>query len=102
SPRRPVGPSLFPYTTLFRSGRMVVDGTLRSVSHPEVYGIGDAAALHDQNGHELRMACATRLPTAHVVAESTAARLAGRTPEPLRSEEHTSELQSRSDLVCRP
>ncbi|MDQ0376124.1 NAD(P)/FAD-dependent oxidoreductase [Amycolatopsis thermophila] len=65
-------------------GRMLVDETLRSVSHPDVYGIGDAAAVRDQHGRELRMACATGLPTAHQVAESVAARLAGRAARPFR------------------
>lgn len=65
-------------------GRMLVDKALRSLSHPDVYGIGDAAALRDQHGRELRMACATGLPTAYQVAESVTARLAGRDPRPFR------------------
>lgn len=45
------------------SGRILVDATLRSVSHPDVYAIGDAAAVttHDAPG-VLRMACATAMP----------------------------------------
>ncbi|WP_051854951.1 NAD(P)/FAD-dependent oxidoreductase [Streptomyces sp. NRRL B-1347] len=65
-------------------GRMLVDATLRSVSHPDVYAIGDAAAARRQDGQELRMACATGLPTAAHVAQSISDRLAGRTPPPLR------------------
>jgi NADH dehydrogenase FAD-containing subunit len=38
-------------------GRMVVDGTLRSQSHLEVYGVGDAAAAHTEDGQVLRMGC---------------------------------------------
>ncbi|QWF81221.1 NAD(P)/FAD-dependent oxidoreductase [Amycolatopsis sp. CA-230715] len=45
------------------AGRMVVDEALRSVSHPDVIAIGDAAAIRLANGLELRMACATGLPT---------------------------------------
>ncbi|PRX45444.1 NADH dehydrogenase FAD-containing subunit [Prauserella shujinwangii] len=66
-------------------GRMVVDGTLRSVSHPEVVGVGDAAAVRRPDGLELRMACATGLPTAQHAVRALADRLAGREPaRPLR------------------
>ena len=45
------------------SGRVLVDERLRSVSHPEVYVIGDAAAVTvDGISGVLRMACATALP----------------------------------------
>lgn len=66
------------------NGRMVVDRTLRSVSHPDVYAIGDAAAAQRQDGQELRMACATGLPAAAHVARTVTDRLAGRTPRTLR------------------
>lgn len=65
-------------------GRLLVDDTLRSVSHPEVYGVGDAAAVRRADGQELRMACATGLPAAQRAVRSIAARAAGRTPAPLR------------------
>ncbi|WP_027942091.1 NAD(P)/FAD-dependent oxidoreductase [Amycolatopsis taiwanensis] len=64
-------------------GRMIVDETLRSVSHPEVYAVGDAAAAHRADNQELRMACATGLPTAAHAVGALADRLAGRTPKPL-------------------
>jgi NADH:ubiquinone reductase (H+-translocating) len=66
------------------NGRMLVDETLRSVSHPEVYGIGDAAAARDLDGQTLRMACATAQPVAVYAARAIADRLAGRTPKPPR------------------
>ncbi|WP_433179958.1 NAD(P)/FAD-dependent oxidoreductase [Actinoallomurus sp. CA-150999] len=65
-------------------GRMVVDSALRSVSHPEVYAIGDAAVLRRPDGHELRMACATALPSARQVARAVGADLAGREPGPFK------------------
>jgi NADH:ubiquinone reductase (H+-translocating) len=65
-------------------GRMLVDPTLRSVSHPEVYGIGDAAAARNQHGQELRMGCGPGGITAVVAARAIADRLAGGTPKPLR------------------
>ena len=46
------------------NGRMLVDGTMRSVSHPEVYGIGDAAAARKRGragaAHGLRARGADR------------------------------------------
>ncbi|MGW7680113.1 NAD(P)/FAD-dependent oxidoreductase [Kribbella sp. NPDC054772] len=66
------------------NGRMQVDQTLRSVSHPDVYAIGDAAAVRRTTGQELRMACATGLPAAAHAVRSLAARLSGREPKPLR------------------
>src|SRR5438067_4392160 len=70
--RRPPRSTLFPYTTLFRSGRDAARQTRsRSRSDPALVGRGA------------------------VIAAAARAR-AGQ-----RSEEHTSELQSRFDLVCR-
>lgn len=65
-------------------GRMEVDATLRSVSHPDVYAVGDAAAAHRPGGQELRMACATAMPVAQHAVRAIAARLDGREPRPLR------------------
>src|SRR2546426_8870434 len=69
--RRPPRSTLFPYTTLFRSCRLLLRPFLRNL-HPN-----DALVL----GHG-------RAPRASV----------GGHP---RSEEHTSELQSPCNLVCR-
>ncbi|MGV9881012.1 NAD(P)/FAD-dependent oxidoreductase [Streptomyces sp. NPDC003006] len=66
------------------SGRMLVDATLRSVSHPEVYAIGDAAAGVSVSGAPSRMSCQTALPMGRGVADVVAARLAGRKPGPVR------------------
>ncbi|MCW6005080.1 FAD-dependent oxidoreductase [Micromonospora sp. CPCC 205371] len=65
-------------------GRILVDGTLRSESHPEVYGIGDAAAAHTQDGQVLRMGCGPGGLAAACAFHAITARLAGRTPKPLR------------------
>src|SRR5688572_32106919 len=74
--RRPPGSTLFPYTTLFRSRGRRIDP--RHVLPP-----GDARGVRagDPRGDR-------RGPSAF-----------GRAHE--RSEEHTSELQSQSNLVCR-
>ncbi|HEV7650354.1 MAG TPA: FAD-dependent oxidoreductase [Actinophytocola sp.] len=65
-------------------GRMVVDESMRSVSHPDVYGAGDAAAVHLDSGQELRMACATGGPIAQAAVRAIGARLAGREPRRMR------------------
>ncbi|WP_194832402.1 NAD(P)/FAD-dependent oxidoreductase [Nocardia sp. XZ_19_369] len=60
------------------SGQIVVDGTLRSVSHPDVYAVGDAAFAMGVGGRPLRMGCATASPMAWQCADALAARLTGR------------------------
>jgi hypothetical protein len=62
------------------NGRMLVDATLRSVSHPEVYGIGDAAAARKLDGRELRMGCGPGGYSTVCAVRAIGDRLAGRTP----------------------
>ncbi|MEV5834608.1 FAD-dependent oxidoreductase [Nocardia sp. NPDC052112] len=64
--------------TVSDTGRIVVDGTLRSVSHPDVYAVGDAAYAEGVGGKPLRMGCATATPMAWLGADALAARLTGR------------------------
>ncbi|GGQ10032.1 NAD(P)/FAD-dependent oxidoreductase [Streptomyces roseolilacinus] len=59
------------------TGRIVVDGTMRSVSHPDVYAVGDAASATGPGGKPLRMSCASGVPTAWQAADAIAARLTG-------------------------
>ncbi|WUD75594.1 FAD-dependent oxidoreductase [Streptomyces sp. NBC_00510] len=59
------------------TGRIVVDGTMRSVSHPNVYAIGDAALAMGPGDKPLRMSCASGIPTAWQAADAIAARLTG-------------------------
>src|SRR5207253_3436726 len=93
-PRRrpPPRSPLFPYTTLFRSSR------------PSRRAARDVNATTAAN--------ATAKTTAHVAASATRSgvpvassrsvtRPPAIAPAPARSEEHTSELQSRGHLVCR-
>ncbi|MER5870304.1 FAD-dependent oxidoreductase [Streptomyces sp. NPDC002044] len=58
-------------------GRIVVDTTMRSVSHPDVYAVGDAAMATGPGGGPLRMSCASGIPMAWQAADALAARLAG-------------------------
>src|SRR5690349_23262090 len=90
--RRPPRSTLFPYTTLFRScpagaARVEDRGHVRGgVADDGVAGLrGGSAEL------VLRVNQVTRHPS-NQPAASVAVK---------RSEEHTSELQSRRDLVCR-
>ncbi|MEU4362419.1 FAD-dependent oxidoreductase [Promicromonospora sp. NPDC023987] len=59
------------------SGQIVVDGTMRSVSHPDVYAVGDAALADGPLGTPLRMSCASGIPMAWQAADSVVARLTG-------------------------
>ncbi|MEU1087437.1 NAD(P)/FAD-dependent oxidoreductase [Streptomyces sp. NPDC005576] len=64
-------------------GRIVVDRTLRSVSHPDVYAIGDAAHGIGPADKPLRMSCASGVPLAWQAADTIAARLTGdKLPKP--------------------
>jgi NADH dehydrogenase FAD-containing subunit len=60
------------------TGQIVVDRTMRSVSHPDVYAVGDAAMAIGAGDKPLRMACASGIPTAWLAADAIAARLTGR------------------------
>ncbi|SFR29833.1 NADH dehydrogenase, FAD-containing subunit [Lentzea waywayandensis] len=60
------------------TGQIVVDDTMRSVSHADVYAVGDAALAPGASGTPLRMSCASGVPTAYQAADAIAARLTGR------------------------
>src|SRR5688572_32318849 len=83
--RRPPRSTLFPYTTLFRS-------LLAQLEHPQPDAGLDRAERLALQSRDLGVREALE------IRELDRARLLGRQ---LRSEEHTSELQSQSNLVCR-
>src|SRR3712207_8381709 len=87
--RRPPRSTLFPYTTLFRSVRQVVAllGIVVQVEELLVPGAAEPDVLRVPVRQPLQ-----RLPEERVLAVEVLAP---------RSEEHTSELQSRQYLVCR-
>src|SRR5258708_11765608 len=96
--RRPPRSTLFPYTTLFRS-------PLATVAHPSGRGLapGNALVYHRSCltwsfsfGHVIVVLVdrkSTRLNSSHQIISYAVFCL--------RSEEHTSELQSPDHLVCR-
>src|SRR3712207_9396128 len=99
--RRPPRSTLFPYTTLCRSGvegvRVVPEAVRRRVVVPEACGgedveVGVKRSVHDVVA-EYDAVCQDRVRDHESAGESYEA---GE-----RSEEHTSELQSRQYLVCR-
>ncbi|MFJ2261762.1 NAD(P)/FAD-dependent oxidoreductase [Streptomyces sp. NPDC087844] len=59
------------------TGRIVVDSTMRSLSHPDVYVVGDAAMAMGPGDKPLRMSCASGTPAAWQAADAIAARLTG-------------------------
>src|SRR3712207_7334267 len=110
--RRPPRSTLFPYTTLFRSEARKISKSLGNVIEPldliELYGAdavrfyaarvttfgqdGNASVADVQERYERELAN----DLGNLVSRTTAMIARYR-----RSEEHTSELQSRQYLVCR-
>src|SRR5260370_24737960 len=81
--RRPPRSTLFPYTTLFRSGGADVRGTCRLPCAATARSVGSQTSEPPYPG---KCNCVDR----------------DHCPDPTdRSEEHTSELQSHLNLVCR-
>jgi NADH dehydrogenase FAD-containing subunit len=60
---------------LSETDQIIVDATMRSISHPDVYAIGDAAYALGKGDKPLRMSCASGTPTAWQAADAIAARL---------------------------
>jgi NADH:ubiquinone reductase (H+-translocating) len=65
------------------SGRVAVDTALRSVSHPDVFAIGDAAAVRQAYG-VIHGTCQSGIPTAAHAAESITRILQGKEPKAFR------------------
>src|SRR5699024_12763904 len=86
--RRPPRPTLFPYTTLFRSPGQRLRAGVRAA--------GAAAA-----GRLCGRSRGSRADAEVFRPRLAVRRQCARRADGVRSEEHTSELQSRFDLVCR-
>ncbi|MFJ5063196.1 NAD(P)/FAD-dependent oxidoreductase [Streptomyces nigra] len=80
-------------------GRIVTDTALRSVSHPDVYAIGDAAAIRQAYG-VMHGTCQGGMPTGVHAALSIERVLKGRQPKPFRfGYYHTPVSLGRHDAV---
>src|SRR3712207_7958933 len=88
--RRPPRSTLFPYTTLFRSYHGFPASICASVNEQVVHGIPSASQVL-REGDLVSLDCGAVLNGWHGDSAITVG----------RSEEHTSELQSRQYLVCR-
>ncbi|MFG2293476.1 NAD(P)/FAD-dependent oxidoreductase [Streptomyces sp. NPDC048603] len=64
-------------------GLILTDATLRSVSHPEIHAVGDAAAVRLAYG-QLHGSCQSGLPTAQYTADTIARLLRGKSVKPFR------------------
>src|SRR2546429_3021182 len=82
--RRPPRSTLFPYTTLFRS---LIDGKASGCSCPSKKPCYHMTQLEEREAARKPVESSSKQPISLPVA--------------YRSEEHTSELQSRLHLVCR-
>ncbi|MEW2485031.1 FAD-dependent oxidoreductase [Streptomyces sp. NPDC048411] len=60
------------------NGQIVVDRTMRSVSHPNVYAVGDSVHAIGDNGRPLPMSCASAGYTGRQVIDAIVGRLTGR------------------------
>ena len=63
---------------LAETGQVIVDATMRTISHPDVYAVGDAAIADGPGGKPLRMSCASGIPMGWQAADAIAARLTDR------------------------
>ncbi|WP_431928949.1 NAD(P)/FAD-dependent oxidoreductase [Amycolatopsis tucumanensis] len=80
-------------------GRVITDATLRSVSHPDVHAVGDAAAISQGYG-VLHGTCQSGMPTGVHAAVSILRALAGEEPKPFRfGYYHTPVSLGRHDTV---
>src|SRR2546430_13185425 len=89
--RRPPRSTLFPYTTLFRSALKVARTTVQTAQPGQITGCAQPSTIGHSN--ELMARGLVCRPDPGLYDATLTYRR--------RSEEHTSELQSQSNLVCR-
>src|SRR5205085_11938111 len=97
---RPTSPTLFPYTTLFRSDLHHVENALHRT---------EIRKMHEEPLAFARVVAALSVPlrialvevAVHEVVDHLDVVLHLEFLDGARSEEHTSELQSQSNIVCR-
>src|SRR3712207_8766455 len=91
--RRPPRSTLFPYTTLFRSGEEPLRGVIAKSAEGVEHLLPDGVVI-------LQHLLPGVFEVFYRIVEG-GLELGERAPRHPRSEEHTSELQSRQYLVCR-
>src|SRR2546430_6771569 len=95
--RRPPRSTLFPYTTLFRSAGVGIAGAVvparAAATAPAAQSDDSGSSCHLGNG--IKHVVQLTFDNVHFFRDNP------NVPSDLRSEEHTSELQSQSNLVCR-
>src|SRR3712207_9205175 len=99
--RRPPRSTLFPYTTLFRSavGKILTQSTLLAFTTSSAHLLSSICASPGKSEvNTLNLSVTFSLLTIQTKDELSIPPLK---QAPKRSEEHTSELQSRQYLVCR-
>src|SRR5688572_32232626 len=92
--RRPPRSTLFPYTTLFRSRKILRDN-IQGITKPAIRRLARRGGVKRISGliyEETRGVLKIFLENVSCASSLSCLR---------RSEEHTSELQSQSNLVCR-
>src|SRR2546430_12678713 len=87
--RRPPRSTLFPYTTLFRSWQWTENTALVKIENPQPRALTIGCTIDGWSFGEGEWTVTVKAPGMELPAPSG------------RSEEHTSELQSQSNLVCR-
>src|SRR3712207_8207117 len=90
--RRPPRSTLFPYTTLFRSARMVLGALMLGCALSACGSITQTTSGAQYLRHYREQTAGFKSDPMSAEIQAAAA---------VRSEEHTSELQSRQYLVCR-
>src|SRR5690606_41431430 len=96
---RPPTSTLVPYTTLFRSSPCAA---ANAAGAPSSSSTGGGSGTAPSQAKKSRAACASsRLPTTTAIQSVGRWRAVDTSSGEARSEEHTSELQSRENLVCR-
>ncbi|MEM7134360.1 MAG: FAD-dependent oxidoreductase [Chloroflexota bacterium] len=66
-----------------KQDQMLVDPNLRSLSHPNIFGAGDAIMTVEEPGAPMRMSVFTALVSGAQVGDNVAALVRGRSPKPL-------------------
>ncbi|TDC97725.1 FAD-dependent oxidoreductase [Actinomadura sp. 7K507] len=64
--------------TVTEDGQVIVDRTMRSVSHPDIYAVGDSVHILGDNGRPLPMNCGSAGYTSRQAIEAIVGRLTGR------------------------